>query len=78
MNAIATRNSELMKKASRRRRPVITEGIERIMQWSSSPGQLPGAEIHLPALFVEVGEEQEEQQRDDARNDHHADGRCYS
>ena len=44
------------------------------MQGIRSPRHLPGAEVRLAALFVEVSKNQEEQHRDDAWNDDDASG----
>src|SRR5580700_2776430 len=47
--------------------------MEYVMQRIGCPRQLPGAEIRLPALLIQVGEDQEQQHRDQSRNHHHAD-----
>src|ERR1700684_447681 len=46
-------------------------GVESIVQCVESPGQLPGAEVLLPALLVQISEEQYQQQGHDPGNDHH-------
>ena len=48
---------------SAERAPGIKDVVERV----SSPSQLPGAEVVLPGLLVEVSENQKEQQSDNGR-----------
>ena len=52
--------------------------LQRIMQSVGSPTQLPGAKILVPALLVKVGEQQEQQQRDEPRQDDSVDGQVLS
>ena len=44
------------------------------MQRVGPPAQLPGAEVLLPALFIEIGKDKEQQQGDNARYDDHTGG----
>jgi hypothetical protein len=44
-------------------------GIESEVKGVRAPTQLPCAEVSLPALFVQVGKNQEKQQGHDARHD---------
>src|SRR5215471_15893296 len=42
----------------------VAEGFKSVMQCVCGPGELPGAEIVLAALFVKIGEDQEDEQCD--------------
>jgi hypothetical protein len=66
-------NKEL-KQRDRRRRIVIAECVESIMNGIAGPGDLPGAKVGLAALLVKVGEQQAEQQGDYARNNNDTGG----
>ena len=61
--AIATKNNSLTKNATRRRREVIKNVVQRI----SRPGELPRTKILLPALLVEIGEDEKQQARNESR-----------
>jgi hypothetical protein len=39
------------------------------MQAIRSPADLPGTKVRLASLFIEIGEEQEQEQRNNAGND---------
>src|SRR6185369_17803252 len=43
--------------------------IERVMQAISSPADLPRPKVRLASLFIEIGEEQEQEQRNNAGDD---------
>ena len=47
------------------------EGIKNVMQGIRSPCQLPGAEVWLAALLMDVGEDEEQQESDNSWYDHH-------
>ena len=63
-NAIATRKSSLTKNATED----FGKSIEDVVQRVSGPGQLPRAEVGLPALLVEIGKDEKEQNRDKTRD----------
>src|SRR5579863_4512607 len=50
--------------------------FKAIMQRVESPGELPGAKVLLPALLVEISEEQHQQEGDHPRHDHHIEGKA--
>ena len=45
------------------------EGIQQVVDAITGPGNLPGAEVCLATLLVEVGEQHVQQQGNNARND---------
>src|SRR6266851_8598188 len=48
-------------------------GVQQEVQRVGGPSQLPGPEIRLPALLVQIGKYQEQQERDHSWQDHRAD-----
>ena len=46
--------------------------FQRVVKRVGSPGKLPGAEVVLPALFVEIRKDEEYKQGNNSRNQNHA------
>ena len=67
-SAIATKNSEFANKAKATEHDKA-ERVQNVMQRVGSPGQLPRAEIGLAALLIQIGEDQEQQKRNNSRDE---------
>ena len=67
-SAIAARSNEARSDITAEGVAERTPGVEDVMERVSSPSQLPGAEVVLPGLLVEVSENQEEQQSNNGRH----------
>src|SRR6202158_1366044 len=67
-NENAQRHRDQKKLARKKSQGRFRKGVEHVVQRVSGPGQLPRAEIGLPALLVQISKDEKEQDRDKARD----------
>ena len=72
-NENAQRHRDQEKLADKKRNRRLRKRIEDVVQRVSGPGQLPRAEVRLPALLVQISKDEKQQNRDKSRNQNRRD-----